>query len=104
MYKLVALALAAATLPCSAQLRLDLMPEAALVVPQQQTLAVVFKNLYRPIPDAHHFNTCVGGVSFAASLRQARLTGPIHASLLSASHARIEIDGGWERFIPMRAD
>ena len=39
MYKLVALTLAAATLPCSAQLRLDLMPEATLVVPQQQTSA-----------------------------------------------------------------
>jgi hypothetical protein len=36
MHKLVALALVAATLPCVAQLRLDVVPEAALL-PQHQT-------------------------------------------------------------------
>jgi hypothetical protein len=36
MHKLVALALVAATLPCVAQLRLDVMPEATLL-PQHQT-------------------------------------------------------------------
>lgn len=40
MHKLVALALVAATLPCAAQLRLDAMPEATLVLPQYQTSAV----------------------------------------------------------------
>ena len=36
MHKLIALALAAVTLPCSAQLRLDLVPETTLL--QQQAL------------------------------------------------------------------
>ena len=39
MHKLVALALVAATLPCAAQLRLDVIPEATLLVPQHQTSA-----------------------------------------------------------------
>ena len=37
MHKLVAVALVAATLPCVAQLRLELMPEATLLLPQHQT-------------------------------------------------------------------
>ena len=37
MHKLVAVALVAATLPCTAQLRLDVMPEATLLLPQHQT-------------------------------------------------------------------
>lgn len=39
MHKLVALALAAVALPCAAQLRLDVMPEARMLVPQHQTSA-----------------------------------------------------------------
>lgn len=39
MHKLVAVALVAATLPCAAQLRLDVMPEATLLLPQHQTSA-----------------------------------------------------------------
>ena len=39
MHKLVAVALVAATLPCTAQLRLDVMPEATLLLPQHQTSA-----------------------------------------------------------------
>jgi hypothetical protein len=39
MHKLVAVALVAATLPCGAQLRLDVMPEATLLLPQHQTSA-----------------------------------------------------------------
>ena len=38
MHKLLTLALVAATLPCAAQLRLDVMPEATLLVPQQQAI------------------------------------------------------------------
>ena len=39
MHKLVALALVAATFPCAAQLRLDVMPEVRPLVPPQQTSA-----------------------------------------------------------------
>ena len=39
MERLVAMALVAATLPCAAQLRLDVMPEATLLVQQHQTSA-----------------------------------------------------------------
>lgn len=39
MHKLLALALVAATFPCAAQLRLDVMPEATLLVPQHQASA-----------------------------------------------------------------
>lgn len=38
MHKLLTLALVAATLPCAAQLRLDVMPEATLLAPQQQAI------------------------------------------------------------------
>ncbi|HVE90106.1 MAG TPA: hypothetical protein VNA44_10445 [Burkholderiaceae bacterium] len=39
MYKLVVLVLAVATLPCAAQLRLDVTPKATLLGPQHQTAA-----------------------------------------------------------------